>query len=106
MNSFLLPPAAPRFLPKLLALRLPRSGRSGTAEITPQQYKFWATMAKQGGCLSADGSISQSHADGCLNKDVKKYPVPFHKLKRRMVYELTHRSHSTAADISGCIRAR
>src|SRR5260221_9751003 len=97
MNSFSQPADALKSLPGLPALQLPKSVRSGTAEITRQQYRFWVTMAKSARYHSADGSISRSNAD-CADAGTKD-PVTFDKLKRRMVYDLSNWSNSsTAAD--------
>src|SRR5712671_8240158 len=110
MNSFSQPADVLKSLPELPGLRLPKSVGSGTAEITRQQYRFWATMAKSARYHSADGSISKSNAD-CAEAGTKD-PVTFDKLKRRMVYELSHWSNTaTAADVPShllirCSRAR
>src|SRR5437868_14939681 len=107
-------PGAQRSQPGLQVSRSPKSVRSGTAEITRQQYRFWGTMAESGHCLSADGNISQSGPDfvpgqgSTPGTEDQKLRVTFHKLQRRMVYELTNWSNSaTAAHVfSSCAANR
>src|SRR6185312_4622444 len=108
MNFYSLRRNMSKYLPELPESPLLKSVRSGTAEITPQQYIFWATMAKSVRCLGADGSISQGAAD-CLPAH---YPgiedaVTFNNIARRMVYELSNRSNSSpAAHVSSRIFIR